>query len=262
MRVVALMAFYQEEDAMLEAAVGSLQGLADHLVAVDGAYALYPGGTAVSGGHDVIRRTAEEAGIGLTLHVPGTTWGGGEIEKRDTMFRLGEEHTTEADWFYIQDADFVVTTNRDARAALEETEELAADVCLINSDGNFHPHRLFFKALRNIRVRNAHYQWQVEPDGPVMWDFHRKPVPSLDLTQSVIVDHNDDQRPENRTADRWIYYTWAAQQGLDDPVKQAGYVHQRDHPHRVGRKAGRRRAETEQVASLKGDALMAHLQAR
>lgn len=202
------MSFYDEEPQLLIDSVHSLAGLADHVVALDGAYALYEGGRPSSPKvqHDALRQGCDEAGIALDLHVPDRVWEGNEVGKRDALFRLGEQATRPGDWYAIHDADFFVTSSLGAREQLAASGLLAGDVCVAESNGKLVPHRYFFRALRGIRVRNTHYQYRVEPDGPYLWDFHRETVEGINLTMTVIIDHNDDRRPADRDIRRWGYY--------------------------------------------------------
>jgi hypothetical protein len=101
------MAFYDDPADTTEAAIRSVQGLVDHLVAVDGAYATFPGGEAKSPDEmrERIQATAEEIGVDVLFYTPADVWAGGEPEKRDRMYRMAD--ATGADWYTILDTDFL-----------------------------------------------------------------------------------------------------------------------------------------------------------
>lgn len=268
MKVAALMSFYDEQPGMLIDSIHSLAGLADHLVALDGAYALYEGGRASSPPeqHDAIRQGCADAGIALSLHVPDRTWELNEVGKRDALFALAERETSDGDWYCVHDADFFVTSSGGARSALAETTLLAGDVCVVESNGKLVPHRYFFRALRGIRVRNTHYQYRVEPDGPYLWDFHRETVEGVNLTMQVIIDHNDDRRPAERDIRRWEYYKARSHALAEIPDVDRAYRASRD-LRRVraldvfGVRAGRERArQSEAQERARAEAHLAMLQ--
>jgi hypothetical protein len=102
--------FYDEPVPEL---VACIKGLHDagvtELVAVDGAYALYPDGQPASdpNQHAAIVLACRRLGMGCTLHVPARVWAGNEVEKRTFLFKLGWTVAEEGDWFWVQDADMV-----------------------------------------------------------------------------------------------------------------------------------------------------------
>src|SRR5262245_45497322 len=108
--IVALLCWYEEPASWLAGCVGSLNGVADHVVAVDGADAAFPGAPRGprSGPEPAaaIVETAAAIGIGCTVHRQANPWLGGEVEKRDFMFELGRTLTSgPQDWLMPIDAD-------------------------------------------------------------------------------------------------------------------------------------------------------------
>jgi hypothetical protein len=72
-RLIAALSWFDESPAWLSELVASLaRAEVDHVVALDGSYALFPGAEAWSGTeqHDAIVHTARGCGMGCTLHVP------------------------------------------------------------------------------------------------------------------------------------------------------------------------------------------------
>lgn len=218
MKIVALLSFYDETDEMLRESIGSLKGFADALVAVDGAYKLYPGGKPSSGeaSHAVIREVCQEIGIDVNLYVPTTVWRGGEVEKREKMFRYGERLASrrDGDWFFILDGDFVITDHLGARDALKKVRQEVASVTLDNVTGiSLHP--LLFRAHRGIKVGPAHHHWQLR-DGRWLWHpLHG--LPAADLSQKMIVEHRQKDRPKGRSDAALAYYATRDRAGIELP---------------------------------------------
>ena len=222
MNVTGLLAWYDEPVTWLAASVTAAAKLCDHIVAVDGAYALYPRGRAQSDPEqaEAILHAAYGAGIGCTIHRPSTVWMGNQIEKRSTMFGLGAE--TEADWFFVFDADDLVTqVPADAKQRLAEatedvavytlwwTEDVERDPDKAQAARAFsYPHeasnryfRGLFRALPSLRVEGSHYHYVADKDGALVHlrgheDVHDL-APFLNLTD-LKVQHRHPQRTRAR----------------------------------------------------------------
>jgi len=171
-RVVGLLSWYEEPASWLAETVASAARLCDHIIAVDGPYATFPGALRkpASGSEqaDVIAHAAAGAGIGCTVHSPRSPWWDGEVGKRDWMFRAAELVTTEADWLLVIDADEVLTTiPPDTRQLLEASDKDVAELRLWDRDGSEVLDRRFIRARRGLKVEGAHYVWTT-PDGAVL----------------------------------------------------------------------------------------------
>jgi hypothetical protein len=222
-RIVALLCFYDEEPGWLHDTIVSLP-LASvvHVVASDGAYALYPGGKAASDPacHDAIAAAAELADISLTLHVPDSTWAGNEIEKRSHLFELGERHAP--DWWLVIDADErIIRAPADIKDRLAATDRDYADVMSLehpapvvhaSAEGadwpqihmghHVKPRRCLIRAVPGTRVVGAHYHY-VTPDGRDLWgDEMGRPLRVRDM----MIDHRNAHRPEPRRQAAIDYY--------------------------------------------------------
>jgi hypothetical protein len=179
MKIVGLLNWYEEHPSWLAECVASASRLCDHLIAVDGAYAAFPGALkkpfSNSDQTDAIMRTAAGAGMGVTIHQSrepwwGTKWGG-EVEKRDFMFRLGETFTTPEDWYLRIDADEILThVPLGTREALAATEQNVAEVTLWEREASGHigevvdsvndyqqVFRCLFRALPGIKIEQTHF---------------------------------------------------------------------------------------------------------
>jgi hypothetical protein len=103
MRLAAVMMWFEEDPAELDEAVSSLAGLADEMVAVDGAFAQFPRARAHSSIEEAaaIAEAAARNGLASTVHCPSRPWRG-EVEKRNAMLALA---TPRCDYFMWLDAD-------------------------------------------------------------------------------------------------------------------------------------------------------------
>lgn len=111
MKCIALLNWYDESPLWLAATIASLASVCEHVVAIDGAYELYPGGRPRSGAEqaEAIVQTAHGAGLGLTLHQPHAVYQGNEIEKRNLLVQLAMQVAeVGVDWLFRIDADEVV----------------------------------------------------------------------------------------------------------------------------------------------------------
>jgi hypothetical protein len=224
-KIVALLCFFDELPTMLAATVASCGRLCDHVIAVDGAYELFPQGAGASDStqHEAIVRAAEAVGIGITLHVPTEKWQGNEVSKRNAMFELGRlVAREEGDWFLIIDADeVIVDVPGDVREQLAETECVAATYGLVDHfdlgkaapenqaglrwvpSSVAHHVRGLYRNLPGLRVEGEHYRYTADIDGvPTdLWEG----VPALDL-RHLRIAHHRDRRPVDRNRRAKDYY--------------------------------------------------------
>lgn len=181
MRVHALLSWYQEPHAQLAECVASIAKFADHIIAVDGPYAAFPGAlrNPASGAEqaETILRTAAGAGIGCTIHAPRKPFFGGEVEKRDLMFKLGMTFAEPGDWFLRIDADEILSdVPADAKHRLAESERNVAEVTIwerateevgriVDTPDYESPFRCLFRAIPGIRIEQAHFIVTAPVDG-------------------------------------------------------------------------------------------------
>lgn len=229
MKIIATLCFYDEPPAWLAATVASCARLCNHIVAVDGAYQLFPGAnakpTSSAMAHEVLVQAAAAAGIGLTLHVPTRPWPGNEVEKRSLMLQLaaavGEPGV---DWVFTIDADEVVTFASDlVRSDLAETDLHVATTTTVESspaaddtqraayEAGARPYRHLMRLLPGLRVVGAHWVYMGEVDGETVClqgvnGLHDM-EPALDLTHAVRKEHRHAWRSRKRLDDASAYYT-------------------------------------------------------
>lgn len=225
MRVVALLNFYDEPPARLAATVASLAPLCDGVIAVDGAYVMFPGAlrrpSSGPEGLDTIASVARSLGMSVTLHQRSEPWMGNETEKREFMFRLAETETTEDDWLFLIDADEVlVQCPGDIHDQLRGggPSFLAAECVMFEQEiertlpgGEVvgwigrHPLRRFWRALRGIEVGPAHHQFRRGNDW--LSDAGRPGLLVSALTlHDVVIEHRNVFRSDERLQRKSRYY--------------------------------------------------------
>lgn len=167
MRIIAALSWYDESPTWLTACVASAARLCDHVVALDGAYGLFPGGRPSSGPEQsaAIRLAAEAAGIGCTIHVPSEVWRGNEVHKRGHLFALAQlVAEPEEDWFLVIDADEILAgcDRNAAHAALAESDDLVAAI----AHETYDDHTAQGEHLSAIEHRTSHLARRLFRAGP------------------------------------------------------------------------------------------------
>jgi hypothetical protein len=214
------MAWFDEPAELLAGCVRSLKVAdVDVLVALDGAYGLYPDGQAQSppGQVEAIR----SAGVECQVHVPGVLWET-EMAKRTALFRHVDEIAEPGDWLLVIDADEAVIEADGLKDRLEATDLDAAEVALLDGpptncarawvEGGpmdtfrqgrkVRPTRRLFRWEPGIRVVENHFTY-VTRDGGHLWGLH--PVEALNAFD-VVLDHRSYLRPALRHEAAQTYY--------------------------------------------------------
>lgn len=230
MKIIGLLAWYDESPSWLASCVTSLAPHIDHLVAVDGAYAHFPDARARSERiqAETIQATAEAAQLACTIHRPATYWHGGEVEKRSTMFRIAQAYREGSqDWYWVIDADCVVTgVPGDFRARLAETEANAVEVVLWERrdylgdvpdvartaplpTASEQKLRMLFRALKDVQVVGAHFVYGGFDDAGewhYLWGHGAMPVDEAEYFRDVRVEHRSIWRDVYRRDMAKAYY--------------------------------------------------------
>lgn len=218
MKLICLLSWYDEQSSWLAELVASMaRAGADHVVAVDGAFMLYPEARGHSGSEQaqIVTATAVGAGMGVTVHAPAEPWFGNEVEKRSFLFAAGHLVAEAADWFWVCDSDEVITTAIGLRERLETTECDVGEVTLTDGEGQ-HPIRKLFRAHpAGIRVEGYHARY-VDGTGRVLWDNtrYREEEPALGCWD-VKVRHRQRERPAYREANRRECYALRDELGVE-----------------------------------------------
>jgi hypothetical protein len=218
MRIIALLSFYDEPPKALTLCVEGLHRAGvDHLVAVDGAYALYPDGKPDSPAEQrgVIDAACRHFGLGLTMHVPQTSWQGNEIEKRSFLFAAGWLNAQPGDWLMVMDADqFVVESPANLKQQLTECGKDVAEVTFIDVQAQAAgredwPERfsvpILFRA-QPIHVEQNHYTYVATETRRVLWGKHVEPGSGYDLRDEFVIEHHHEVRSAERRHAKAVYY--------------------------------------------------------
>jgi hypothetical protein len=234
MRIFAILSWYDESPSWLAATVASLAKCADHVIAVDGAYALYPDAQARS--HfdqaQAIQLAAEAAGLGLTLYQPAEPFAGNEVEKRTLSLRLAQTLATPyEDWYVIVDGDEVVLEcASDFRERLAATDKLVATYGLTEYMEDPYTDeareqfarvayveptwtvqlRSIYRALPGLRYEGAHFVVTAEHEGRQRYLFgltpHHGLEPAEEMHHCLRIEHRNRQRHRARQAAAKQYY--------------------------------------------------------
>lgn len=209
MKLVALLSFYDEPPAFLHRMIASLPqaGVTD-LVALDGAYSLFPNGQPASPDEqrDALNDACDTAGIRLHLHIPATVWMGDEIEKRTALFQMGERVTTDEDWYLITDGDEeILHASASLAQQLEHSVFDVAQCDMVEPDRTVPGFPKFFRALRGLHVRANHYTY-VTADNRYLWgNAHTTRLePRLPVDMTIV--HHCKQRSARRRTSSAGYY--------------------------------------------------------
>lgn len=237
--------WYDEPPEALYRCVRSAGLLADHLVAVDGPYALFPHEDPVSASeqYDAIRDAAADAGMSVHIE-PGKVWEGNQTEKRTRALQLVEAHAqTFVDWFFVLDADeYIESADRAGLLdALAGTKANNAAWEVITNDGPGFSFNAFdfpgeqrakprlFRVLKDLKVRESHnlYQGQnssghfVCVNGMNMAPhYNLLPSEPIDVRHLVSVRHDVLNRSDERSELKKQYYHDRAGAGIDVPFAQ------------------------------------------
>ena len=228
MTIHALLSWYEESPGWLAATIASVnQAGVTSIIALDGAYGLYEG-RARSGAEQAhaITETCHALNMDLTIRRPRDKWVGNEIEKRTALFRLADSVAQADDWYWVIDADEVVTdclTDLPARLTAA-AEDVAICTLWERSDPHVNenverlarqfemaeigtsPLRCLFRAIPGIHLQGNHFTY-LTPDGTILWGTPESPLaPALDLTAEVRIEHKTKHRSLQRTKDRLAYY--------------------------------------------------------
>ncbi len=194
MNIVGLLAWYDESPEMLATCVSGFARVCDQIVAVDGAYALYP--QAKPRSHPVqastILHAAESAGVGCLIHRPREVFYGNEVEKRNLSLNFARSF--EPDWVLVFDADFQVAECHPdiLRSDLSETDWSVASYELRDEWGT-QPFRGIYRMDGALSYGPSHAEVR-----SFSGDLRAEETPALQL-QSLTAYHVE-RSPERRTA--------------------------------------------------------------
>ena len=213
MNVVGCMIFYDEAPEMLYASVSSLAGVADALVAVDGAFAAFPRENSPPWSPpEQLAAISEGCGGRLQLlayqPVRAGEWlgeRGNEVEKRNVSVHLAGQNLA-ADWVFNTDADMMLESALGVREQLEETKHDVA-VTTIAGTATRHVYRY------SPGLRHVHAHWLVINErgilsAPTSTGVRRslpygEMLPALDLCESFVFQHPVRTGPRRERQVAW-----------------------------------------------------------
>lgn len=204
--VALLLSWYEEQPEWLYELVSSVAGVCDRVVAVDGAYALYPDARARSGPDqaDAILFGAAEQGLGVTVHQPRTPWVGNEVEKRRYAHRLAAG----ADWLLVLDGDERVIERPDD--LLERLQVTGCRSATFTHRFSDRPDGCTRKLWRMpVTIGGWHFEY-LDEDGKDLNDEEALPLDGL-----LVVEHRKSDRPAGRQAAADVYYKRRDEQGIE-----------------------------------------------
>lgn len=212
MKVFGCLSWFDEEPRWLTASVAAFAKLCDHVIAVDGAFFVYPEGRPASGGDqaETILAAARAAGIGCTVHVPQGVWMGNEVEKRSCYAKLANAlGTPYEDWLLVLDADEEISeVSPLARNDLETTDLDAAEVGMWTTDelrSWFGPTRRLYRLLPEMEYVGTHFSLRgTGLDGETVWlnglgpRYGQTLGDALSMVTTIRVEHKHHLRSESR----------------------------------------------------------------
>ncbi len=201
-----MLSWYDEDPAWLAECVAGATILCDFIIAIDGAYADFPGAVerpfSPQRQHETIVRTAQRYGIGAATHRKATPWAS-EVAKRNFMLQDAKDHANEGDWLFRIDADEVLTrVGYDTREVLEYTPHDVSEVILWDAKwGGGTPLRALYRNVPNLRIDQAHYR-VLAHEGTVLNGENAVPAQQL---WDVRLEHRTHERTPDRLIRKAIY---------------------------------------------------------
>lgn len=198
-RICAALAWFDEAPGFLARCVSSLHGLVDEIVALDGAWELFPGAACCSA---VEQRSAIQnaaTGTRLRLVEPDVVFAS-QVAKRAELMRLASK---DADWVFVIDSDEHVT-HSDPGIVRGLLESAAADMVVGSveitnvhrgeSIPGYHPQgglkRRFYRAGTTVVKVHTGYSFQGR------WLYESEPC--IDLGEHLRLEHDFCNRGHER----------------------------------------------------------------
>jgi len=227
MKIYALLNWYDERPDWLAATVASASKLCDGIIAVDGAYFLFPDSlrypTSGAAQPTAIMETALSLDMSCTIHVPDGPWVGNEVGKLQYLFDLGVPEPME-DWFFRIDGDELLTdVPYDARDRIEKTERHAVDLRMwVRTDGvtrhEMWPIRRLWRCVDQMTVGPAHHIMHglVGGERIVLADSENRQCQTLGLDMPDLrMEHRNRQRNPERLERKDQYYRRRDELGVE-----------------------------------------------
>jgi hypothetical protein len=239
-------AWFEELPEFLVTTIRTAAPLLDHLVAVDGRYANFPGDVAASDPEQIaaIVYTCREHGIALSVHVPTEPWES-EVAKRTRLFELGlDVADIGRSWLWVLDGDGFTTQLDITPDEVLALEHDVAEVRFIDP-AEYADIRIrnLFRARPGLHVGPINHYTYRDGDGRVLWG--RGEIEAADLGDRITMQHANHLRDEIRRQAGQAYYLRRTELGLEvgDCERCGERKASRSLPHRWRREGGRLRGE-------------------
>jgi hypothetical protein len=215
MRVTAMLAWYDEDPAILRRAVMSAANICDSVIALDGRWDYYPGESEHSPlpQYKAIEDAANEVRLDLRIY-PGQQYSG-QVEKRNRMLSLAKD----SDWVMPLDADWEIKGDRYvARHTLGNTHADALivamhtrpnekaklrDVAATNWHANIAGTTVYepivWRNLEGIRIENYHWLYSgLDSTGQrvALWGQQDYPQARTEALKAIRIEHHCLHRDE------------------------------------------------------------------
>lgn len=209
-RIAGILCWYDERPEWLAASVAGFARVCDAIVAVDGAYALYPGARSAPRSPqeqaETIMATCEAADVECLVHRPREPFWGNEVEKRNLSLALAAAF--EPDWLLPFDADMQVVhaEPESIRLTLDSTDRNAGVYRLrdgLEGDTWLTPCRSIYRWTDDLAYGPRHYDVTGTYDG--RRESLRDNAPACDVALTVV--HPVGARHDNRAAGMAAYST-------------------------------------------------------
>ena len=226
MRIHALLSFFDEPPELLAECITRLRAVGiDRLIAIDGAYDLYPSEDKTSSFacfNTLLDETLRH-GIDIVLRNKAG-WSGNEVEKRTYMLEVALEDTKPEDWLLVVDADHFWESDVDLHELLANAG--AFDFARVSFAEVFHPNgnplwapaRPLMRARSDLRMGSNHYTYELDYEGKGFSTFLERPepsVPAFDLMDLVHVVHKVYERHPAQRARQISYYHRRDTEGIE-----------------------------------------------
>lgn len=213
-KLTAMLAWYAENpDWLIDTVIDLSKIGVSQIVAVDGAYALFPGGGARSSADQgrSLRAATDLYNMALILVEPNEVWSGNEVQKRQFMLDIAVAASDPGDWLVAWDADFVLEAwPGDVIGELSSCPHKDAFVDISFSDAppgveSWYPLRNFMMAQPGMKMSTNHYTY-ILPSGTHISVGDRTTCTSLSFRGRLKVRHRTNDRPKERRGRQVKYY--------------------------------------------------------
>lgn len=193
MRICAAVCYWREPSGFIDRCVRSLAGIADYLLAVDGAWENFPDAFPVGtrAEHNWIYDAARAVGLPVMVDTPGEVWKS-QVAKRNAMMRTA---AILGDWILVIDGDEYISDADPAalRAGLAHTDAIVGEITLKQPEGIAGGlTRRLYRAGTTVEIVHTGYTYQGR---------HLLPgEPTVDLTDCLTITHDYRARGDVRNA--------------------------------------------------------------